>query len=218
MGCAGASAQVQPAPQLANPASQNCVTRGGMLRIERRPDGGQFGVCVFTDNYQCEEWAMFRGECPVGRPSGDGIHHAGRALLRHHRRTLHGGGQERRRRRAGRLRACRAASPAPPMLTMPAPVAGDSRYEGNLRHNRAGFGTSVSFSGACSASTESPYPEERPQGASRSAWSNLRALAGDITLLPILRDASLRDAPQDEVVRFHPLAVCSKRMSGGSFA
>jgi putative hemolysin len=66
MGCAGASAQGQPAPQLANPASQNCVTRGGMLRIERRPDGGQFGVCVFTDNYQCEEWAMFRGECPVG--------------------------------------------------------------------------------------------------------------------------------------------------------
>ena len=61
----GASAQGQP-QQLANPASQNCVARGGTLRIERRPDGGQFGVCVFTDNYQCEEWAMFRGECRVG--------------------------------------------------------------------------------------------------------------------------------------------------------
>ena len=57
-----ASGQVQ----LANPASQNCVARGGTIKIERRPDGGQFGVCVFTDNYQCEEWAMFRGECPVG--------------------------------------------------------------------------------------------------------------------------------------------------------
>ncbi len=34
--------------------------------MERRPDGGQYGVCVFTDNYQCEEWAMFRGECRVG--------------------------------------------------------------------------------------------------------------------------------------------------------
>jgi putative hemolysin len=66
LGCAGTSAQVLPAPQLANPASQNCATRGGVLKIERRPDGGQFGVCVFTDNYQCEEWAMFRGECPVG--------------------------------------------------------------------------------------------------------------------------------------------------------
>jgi putative hemolysin len=63
VGGSGASAQ---APQLANPASQNCVARGGMLQIERRPDGGQYGVCVFVDNYQCEEWALFRGECPVG--------------------------------------------------------------------------------------------------------------------------------------------------------
>ena len=66
VGCAGASAQVQPAQQIANPASQNCVARGGMLRMESRPDGGQYGVCIFDDNYQCEEWAMFRGECPVG--------------------------------------------------------------------------------------------------------------------------------------------------------
>lgn len=50
--------------QLANPASQNCIKQGGTLTIERRPDGGQYGVCVFTDNYQCEEWALFRGECP----------------------------------------------------------------------------------------------------------------------------------------------------------
>ena len=65
--CTAASAQVQPpAPQLANPASVRCAEKGGTLRMERRPDGGQYGVCVFTDNYQCEEWAMFRGECPVG--------------------------------------------------------------------------------------------------------------------------------------------------------
>jgi putative hemolysin len=50
--------------QLANPASQNCAKQGGTLKIERRPDGGQYGVCVFTDNYQCEEWALLRGECP----------------------------------------------------------------------------------------------------------------------------------------------------------
>lgn len=60
----GAAAQSQPSPQLANPASVNCTQQGGTLTIERRPDGGQFGVCVFTDNYQCEEWALFRGECP----------------------------------------------------------------------------------------------------------------------------------------------------------
>ena len=51
-------------PQLANPASVNCVQQEGTLSIERRPDGGEYGVCVFADNYQCEEWALLRGECP----------------------------------------------------------------------------------------------------------------------------------------------------------
>ena len=55
---------VAQTPQLVNPASQNCIKLGGALKIERRPDGGQFGVCTFVDNYQCEEWALFRGECP----------------------------------------------------------------------------------------------------------------------------------------------------------
>lgn len=59
---ASASAQTQ----LANPASQRCVAYGGTLQIERRPNGGEFGVCIFADNRQCEEWALFRGECPVG--------------------------------------------------------------------------------------------------------------------------------------------------------
>jgi hypothetical protein len=58
--------QVTQAPQLANPASQNCVAQGGTLTIEQRGDGGQFGVCTFEDNRQCEEWALMRGECPVG--------------------------------------------------------------------------------------------------------------------------------------------------------
>ncbi len=60
---AGAVAQ-SSSPQMANPASVNCTRQGGTLTIERRPDGGEFGVCVFADNYQCEEWALFRGECP----------------------------------------------------------------------------------------------------------------------------------------------------------
>ncbi len=53
-------------PALPNPASQNCVAQGGRLEIEARPDGGQFGVCYFEDNRQCEEWALLRGECPTG--------------------------------------------------------------------------------------------------------------------------------------------------------
>lgn len=61
-----AFAQGQRSPQLANPASARCVEQGGTLKIEARPDGGQYGVCIFVDNYQCEEWALFRGECPKG--------------------------------------------------------------------------------------------------------------------------------------------------------
>lgn len=51
---------------LANPASTNCVEQGGQLMIETDGSGGQYGVCVFDDNRQCEEWAMMRGDCPVG--------------------------------------------------------------------------------------------------------------------------------------------------------
>lgn len=51
---------------LANPASQFCGKKGGQLTLEKNGKGGQFGVCTFTDNRQCEEWALFRGACPVG--------------------------------------------------------------------------------------------------------------------------------------------------------
>ena len=51
---------------LANPASVNCEQQGGQLQMATRPDGGQYGLCYFDDNRACEEWAMMRGECPVG--------------------------------------------------------------------------------------------------------------------------------------------------------
>lgn len=51
---------------IANPASENCVAQGGTLAIEERGDLGQIGICYFEDNRQCEEWALMRGDCPVG--------------------------------------------------------------------------------------------------------------------------------------------------------
>ena len=51
---------------LANPASQNCAKKGGKPTIEKNPGGGEYGVCVFADNRQCEEWAMLRGQCRTG--------------------------------------------------------------------------------------------------------------------------------------------------------
>jgi putative hemolysin len=55
-----------PQPQIANPASVNCINLGGKLEIRTRPDGGQYGVCLFEDNRQCDEWALFYGDCPIG--------------------------------------------------------------------------------------------------------------------------------------------------------
>lgn len=69
-GCAQATPPAavapKPAPRIANPASVHCASVGGQSRIESRADGGQFGVCYFDDNRQCEEWALMRGQCPVG--------------------------------------------------------------------------------------------------------------------------------------------------------
>jgi putative hemolysin len=68
--CTGAAAPPANTPpasgQIANPASENCIKQGGTLSIQTRSDGGQYGVCLFEDNKQCEEWAMLRGDCPVG--------------------------------------------------------------------------------------------------------------------------------------------------------
>lgn len=50
---------------IANPASTNCIDKGGELIMEEE-DEGQVGYCVFDDGSKCEEWALFRGECKKG--------------------------------------------------------------------------------------------------------------------------------------------------------
>ena len=61
--CTGA---IPPAAGIANPASENCVKQGGTVSIQKNSDGSEYGLCIFPDGKQCEEWAMQRGECPVG--------------------------------------------------------------------------------------------------------------------------------------------------------
>lgn len=51
--------------EIANPASGNCVEKGGQLEMQRGPEG-EFGVCVFDDGSRCEEWRFFRGQCSPG--------------------------------------------------------------------------------------------------------------------------------------------------------
>jgi hypothetical protein len=64
--CTGLKVEPTAASGMANPASVNCTEKGGTLSIETGPDGGQYGVCDFSADMECEEWAMMRGSCPVG--------------------------------------------------------------------------------------------------------------------------------------------------------
>ena len=69
-GCAAKDAST-PAPAntsgMANPASTNCIQKGGKLEIRTDASGGQIGVCVFPDKSECEEWAYFNEECKPGQ-------------------------------------------------------------------------------------------------------------------------------------------------------
>jgi putative hemolysin len=51
---------------LANPASVYCEEQKGVLDLRSDPDGNQYGVCIFEDGSECEEWAYFREECSQG--------------------------------------------------------------------------------------------------------------------------------------------------------
>lgn len=53
--------------QIANPASVNCIEKGGKLSIVDQPEG-QVGMCTLPDGTICDEWLFFRGECATPSP------------------------------------------------------------------------------------------------------------------------------------------------------
>lgn len=56
--------------EIANPASVYCTEQGNKHEIRTAADGSQFGVCIFADKTECNEWAYFRGECgPIAQTS-----------------------------------------------------------------------------------------------------------------------------------------------------
>ena len=52
----------QTISQIANPASEYCVEKGGAIEI-RKDLQGEVGYCIFEDGKECEEWAFFNNEC-----------------------------------------------------------------------------------------------------------------------------------------------------------
>ena len=51
---------------IANPASVHCETQKGVLTMAKNAKGDEYGICTFEEGRQCEEWALFREECPKG--------------------------------------------------------------------------------------------------------------------------------------------------------
>ncbi len=49
--------------QIPNPASVYCIDSGYELEIRTDASGGQYGVCIFKDGSECDEWEFFRGKC-----------------------------------------------------------------------------------------------------------------------------------------------------------
>ncbi len=58
-----------PAANMPNPASVFCADNDGTVDIRKDAQGGEYGVCVFADGSECDEWAFFRGECKPGQPA-----------------------------------------------------------------------------------------------------------------------------------------------------
>jgi len=57
-----------PSAGLPDPASVYCEEQGYTVEIRTDENGNQYGVCVFPDGSECEEWAYYRGECsPAGQ-------------------------------------------------------------------------------------------------------------------------------------------------------
>ena len=57
--CGAVSESPLEGPAMANPASVFCEDQGGELEIRTDEIGGQYGVCMFEDGSECEEWEFF---------------------------------------------------------------------------------------------------------------------------------------------------------------
>jgi putative hemolysin len=67
-GCARTASETKAEPTqigMANPASVYCEEQGYTLEMRTGAEG-VYGVCIFPDGSECDEWAYFRGECEPG--------------------------------------------------------------------------------------------------------------------------------------------------------
>lgn len=61
----------EPVSEVANPAAAYCEVQGYTYEIRTAEDGGQYGVCIGPEGRECEEWALYRGECRLAGEETD---------------------------------------------------------------------------------------------------------------------------------------------------
>ena len=59
----GTTLAVTTSSSMANPAAVFCKEKNYQYVIRQNPDGSQYGVCIFPDKAECEEWAFYQGTC-----------------------------------------------------------------------------------------------------------------------------------------------------------
>jgi putative hemolysin len=60
-----------PEAYMPNPAAVFCQEQGYQSEIRTAEDGSQYGMCIFSDGSECDEWAYYRGECSPADQSGN---------------------------------------------------------------------------------------------------------------------------------------------------
>ena len=66
LGCSRDSRDARPEhnAQLANPASEYCISQGGRLENRKDASGNEYSLCRFADGREIEEWALYRRAHP----------------------------------------------------------------------------------------------------------------------------------------------------------
>lgn len=68
----GTSTTPTKAGSVASAAYSKCVQNGGFVSTARRGNSGYYQVCNFADDMNCDLYALYAGQCPVG-----GVHTIG---------------------------------------------------------------------------------------------------------------------------------------------
>lgn len=54
------------AAEVASLANAKCIQNGGFVTTAYKGNGGFYNICNFADDKQCELYALYEGQCPIG--------------------------------------------------------------------------------------------------------------------------------------------------------